>query len=234
MREALLIDGCGSTMDTGFLCETFPRIFHMAHVDAWEGIRRHGLLSTSALLDRFEITGDERRAIESARRRTSVIITHPVHGRAVIRDNIPLDDSGLQRSLTDMSPVQWYELLNRKVFFWLTEERLMTLLEARAYRDAKHCVITIDTTRLLANCIDRVWLSPMNSGATRPVAHKRGTDTFRRVEHYSFDHWRKKRSSSKKAIAELAVDYSVPNLMECVEEVTIRERNRTLVELFKR
>src|SRR6267378_3822031 len=104
-------------MEVDDLISTFPRLYHMAHVDAWDGIQRHGLLSTTALLDLFEIEGPERANIRSHRRSESVIIEHEIHGKAVIRDNKPLDDQGLLRCLTDFSPSEWYEILNDKVFF---------------------------------------------------------------------------------------------------------------------
>ena len=50
------------------LISRYPTLYHMAEDGSWESIRKHGLLSTSALLDKFEIEGEERLAIESARR----------------------------------------------------------------------------------------------------------------------------------------------------------------------
>jgi uncharacterized protein DUF7002 len=47
-------------MDVAELVETCPRLFHMAEPGSWAGIQRHGLLSTSALLDLFEVDGDLR------------------------------------------------------------------------------------------------------------------------------------------------------------------------------
>lgn len=41
----------GSGVDPGELAERYPRLFHMAAAGSWPSIERHGLLSTSALLD---------------------------------------------------------------------------------------------------------------------------------------------------------------------------------------
>ena len=57
-------------------------------------VKRHGLRSTSSLLDLFEISGKERAVIETLMRRDSVTITHPVHGQAVIRDQKPIPRNG--------------------------------------------------------------------------------------------------------------------------------------------
>ena len=101
----------------------YPRVFHMAESGTWESIRRLGLLSTIALLDRFEIDGDERRRIAQQHRPQKVTINHKIHGRAVIRDQKPMSESALLQCLEDgIMPIQWYEILNRRVFFWLTED----------------------------------------------------------------------------------------------------------------
>src|SRR5438105_21373 len=40
----------------------------MAALGSWSAIARHGHLTTSVLLDRFEVTGPERQALEARRR----------------------------------------------------------------------------------------------------------------------------------------------------------------------
>ena len=42
-------------MEIERLISRYPTLYHMAEDGSWESIQRHGLLSTSALLDRFEI-----------------------------------------------------------------------------------------------------------------------------------------------------------------------------------
>ena len=128
-------------MDVGQLASRYPVLYHMAEDGSWEGIRRLGLLSTSALLDRFEVEGERRRRVESARRPEIEAIEHPVHGRALIRDNKPMQETVLGRCLTGMTPREWYETLNRRVFFWVDRRRLLKLLGARAYRGRAHPVL---------------------------------------------------------------------------------------------
>ena len=209
-------------MNAEELISTFPRLYHMAHVKAWPGIKHHGLLSTSALLDLFEMRGSSREALEANRRNDSITVRHKRYGEAVIRDNKPMDDAGLVRALTDMTPEQWYRTLNRKVFFRPTEERLNRLLTARFNPSDNHCVITVNTRRLVSDYHDKIWLCPINSGATKPMPQPRGTQTFRRICEYPFSDWSRKRRSCIKAVAELAVDYSVPNIRDYVESVTVR------------
>lgn len=171
------------------------------------------MLSTTALLDLFEVGGEERRGIESRRRPGIVEITHPEHGAARIRDNKPLQDKALEKCLSGMSVPQWYENLNRRVFFWVSWKRLERLLGAKAYRDRAHLILELDTAGLVAAHAGNVSLSPINSGATfsmGPAA--RGPETFRRIEDYP----------EAREIVELAVDYAVPDIAEHVLRVTRR------------
>ncbi|XXV24095.1 hypothetical protein WME87_37790 [Sorangium sp. So ce1389] len=178
---------------------------------------RHGLLSTSALLDLFGVRGPDRDAIESTHRPESLTITHPLHGTAVIRDQKPMSDKALRRALGDsLSPAEWYRLLNGMVFFWLTEKRLKRLLEAVEYRDKRQTVLTIDTARLLERHRHRVRLSPMNSGNTRPYPHPRGRDTFLPLSEYPFESRRMRRLEPA---VELTVEYSVPDIRDVVLHV---------------
>jgi len=113
----------------------------MAHADAWNGIQRHGLLSTSALLDLFAIDGERRRDLESRHHRQSEVIEHAEYGRAVIRDQKPMSEAALRQCLRGMSAEMWYECLSRKVFFWLTAER--PVLRALAAEDLHSTVLRL-------------------------------------------------------------------------------------------
>jgi hypothetical protein len=122
-------------MDVVELIARYPRLYHMAEDGSWPDIKAHGLLSTKALLDRFEVTPGKREALYSRHRPESVVISHAERGRAVIRDQKSMDDRGLERALgDDLTPREWYELLNDRVFFWLTEERRARLPESYARR----------------------------------------------------------------------------------------------------
>ncbi|WP_199351046.1 DUF7002 family protein [Haliangium ochraceum] len=192
------------------MAELYPRLFHMAEAGSWEGIQRHGLRSTSALLDLFEVQGDARRRIEDEHRSACVEVSHPAHGTAVIRDQLPMSDAGLQKALRDeLTPRDWYRLLNERVFFWVRETRLERLLGARAYRDKRQTVLVVDTASLLEQHHTRVRLSPYNSGSTKPNPFARGRDTFLPIGEYPFEVWRKKRGSPAEAVVELTVEYAV-------------------------
>ncbi|MGI4799363.1 MAG: DUF7002 family protein [Janthinobacterium lividum] len=194
-----------------------PTLFHMAERGAWPAIQRHGLLSTSALLDLYGITGAARVALEATRRPDTATLTRPGLPDIAIRDQKPMTDRALERCLTgDMTPPDWYRLLNGKVFFWLSEARLAKLLGARPYRDVEHDVLELDTTRLVAAYHDRITLSRINSGSTIRKAAPRGPDTFRNIADYPI------RPGRERAV-ELAVTGGVPDIARFVIRV-IRRR----------
>ncbi len=198
-------------MELERLISRYPTLYHMAEDESWDSIRKHGLLSTSALLDRFEIKGEQRRKIEAGRRPEIVTIEHPKLGRALVRDNKPMQEKSLEKCLQEMTPREWYEHLNRRVFFWVEWKRLLKLLGAKAYRDRLHLVLEVDAAALLERHAERVTLSPINSGATFAMSPaQRGPGTFRRVADHPED----------EPIVELSVDYSVPDIADSILSVS--------------
>lgn len=212
-------------MDPERLALRYPVLFHMAEDGSWESIRERGLLSTSALLALFEVEGEERFAIESARRPEIVELKHPEHGVALVRDNKPMQEKALERCLHGMTPREWYEHLNWRVFFWVEQKRLLKLLGARAYRDRPHLVLEVDTAALLGRHAERVTLSSINSGATFAMnPAPRGPDTFRRIS----DH------PKGKTVVELAVDYAVPDVAGFVLSVSRWHGAEKVGEVWRR
>ncbi len=188
----------------------------MAEQGSWPSIRERGLLSTSALLDLYGIEGQERSKIERQRRPTGVTLSAAGFPPAVIRDQIPMTDGGLRRCLPkDITPADWYQLLNSKVFFWLTPQRLVTLLNADEYRNKPHDVIEVDTRGLVAAYRKVIWLCPMNSGCTKPFPHPRDDKTFRRIADYPYSQRRRKKKKGERVV-ELSVDYSIPDIQRFV------------------
>jgi|SRR5580693_625359 hypothetical protein len=185
------------------LAQVYPRLYHMADAESWESIREHGLLSTSSLLDLFGIEGKERADIEIRRRPECVPIKSHKHGSAVVRDQKPLIESKLAKSLSGCNLIEWYRLLNGLVFFWLTTGRLKILLCAQAYRHKPHVVLTVETLSFVRRFQDRIVLSPMNSGNTQPIAHPRSPTIFKKMSDYPFKERAKYRDHYQ--VVELAV-----------------------------
>lgn len=203
-------------MNVEKLIELYPRVYHMAERGAWDNIRAHGLMSTTAVLDHLKVQGDDRAQFESEHRdqKMNVRAGHP--SNIVLRDQKPMPEGRLLQALTDgTTPQQWYELINEKVFFWVEEERLHRLLGARDYRNLEHDVLTLNSAELVQAYADKIWLCHMNSGNTWPIPHRRGTEVFRRISDYPV----KASGMPAKAVVELVVDYAVPNIADYVLEV---------------
>ncbi len=195
--------------------QAYPRLYHMATAAALPSIRRHGLLSTSALLDLYGIKGEERERIESQRRAVAVTIAHPEFGPVVINDQHPMTDETLRPALIDMTPSEWYAHLNNRVFFWVNEARLSRLLNT--YTQNERIVLVLDSAAVLARYAAQTMLSPINSGFSLRYAQRRGRDTFQTLADYPFEDWVRKRGKAD-AVAECTVLGGVTNVEEALLE----------------
>lgn len=203
-------------MDINSLIARYPTLYHMAERDSWPSIKATGLLSTTAVLDRFNITGQQRYALEEEHRPEKVAVGPP-GAQIVLRDQKPMPPSRLEEALIDgTTPRQWYKFLNGRVFMWAKEERLLGLLGARHYRNLEHDVLTIDTRSLMANYHDRVWLCRMNSGNTLPVPHRREMNDFKRIADYPT---KPGTTVPFKEVVEVVVDHIVPDVANYVVAV---------------
>ncbi len=197
------------------LLERHPRVWHMAADGMWPNIQAHGLLSVTRLLDLFGVTGTNRSAIESERRPQCVALSDAAHGRAIIRDNKPMYESALLKCLDDqLSPRDWYRILNAKTFFWVDKARLERLLGARAYVKDPQTVIEIDTAELLERHRNEVRLASMNTGQTLYVPQRRGLKTFRTIEEFPNGAGRIG-TKQRPQIVELVVEEGVPDIAHC-------------------
>lgn len=208
-------------VDADTLAATYPRAYHLTHLDNWDLIQRIGLLSTSALLDLFGVEENVRAPIERQNRRDLVPIRSDAFGLAILRDQKPMDDRGLRRALKDgLQPNDWYQRVNQYAFLWVNRRRVDTLLGARAYRASRHLLLVVRTADLLNRHAANIVLSPLNTGATKPMPHPRGNDCFVPMATYPFASWRQKRGR-REAVVELAVRGAVPDLLETLEQVAI-------------
>ena len=189
-----------------------PRLFHVTTPGALPGILRHGLLPTTGLLDLFEVPPAARPAIEGARRPGSVALEHPVHGRAVVTDNLPLHVRALESCLDDgLRPADWFRILNGRVFLWADEAGLQRLLGARLNRGRARDVLVLDTLGVARAHSARVEISAINSGATLRRAARRGLGTFTPLGRWSYGEWQRLRGRRDR-ILEVTVVGGIPDV----------------------
>lgn len=196
------------------LVERYPCIYHMAQAGSWPSIQRRGLLSTTAALDTIGIAGALRHEAENEHRPEMLSLLPGAPDNIILRDQKPMPPGRLTHALPGhITSQQWYQLINGKVFFWVSEERLQRLL--LSYDQHEHDVLTIDTASLLNAHLPHIWLCHMNSGNTWPIPHRRDVDIFKRLPDYPVN----TKGNPKKEVVELVVDYSVPDIADHVIEV---------------
>lgn len=203
-------------MDAQRFIDLYPRLYHMAEVGTWQSIKQRGLLSTTAVLDTLGITGVARDQFETEHRPEKMTVGQGAQA-IVLRDQKPMPPDRIANALagTRITPQEWYRFLNRKVFMWAEEKRLLTLLGARAYKDLEHDVLTIDTAKLVAKYMAAISLCRMNSGNTFPWWHPRSFDDFKTIADYPA----KPSGLPEKTVVEVVVDYAVPDLAAYVVQV---------------
>jgi hypothetical protein len=193
------------------LAAIHPRLYHTTDAANLEGILRHGLLSTSRILDLFGRSVAERDAFVRQRRRDRVRLEHPDGDVAVITDNSPLHEGNLARCLDDgLTPPDWCAKLNERVFFWVDEASLHRLLHAAASRDRDRLVLVFDTRLLAQVYAAQIELSPINSGSSVRKPARRGHTTFTPLLQHSYEAWRRLRRDTGEKIT-----------LDTIREVTV-------------
>jgi hypothetical protein len=189
------------------LARKHPRLYHVTEPANWDGIQKHGLLSTSSLLSLFEVPTSRRVAIERERRPESVPLTNRVHGEAIITDNIPMSDKALMSCLDDgLAPADWYAMLNERVFFWVDKKRLDRFLQAQAHQGWERLVLVLHTSSVAKRYGECMEISPINSGSTIYQPARRGRSTFTRLLRCDYATWQWQRNkASPDRIVEVTV-----------------------------
>jgi Family of unknown function (DUF7002) len=75
----------------------YPVLFHVSLARDVAQIKRHGLLSTTALLDLCEIEAEPRSRIENHPRPKAISISHPIHGEFLVNDQAPMQYPGARQ-----------------------------------------------------------------------------------------------------------------------------------------
>lgn len=193
------------------------RIYHLAEAANWPSIHRHGLLSTTGLLDRAGLLGEQRNRIERCRRLAHMELPNGVQ----VRDQKPLSEEALRACLVGMTPSEWYALINSRVFFWLDVDRLNR--QRTACEPRPQVVLEIDTVRLVARHAGQIALSRINTGNARRRPAQRGRCTFVPYRVWGESGWRSEmeglglfRNRTGGSPVELTVAEGVPDIMRYV------------------
>lgn len=201
------------------LAKRHPELYHVTEPGAWSSIQRYGLLSTSRLLDLFEIETLQRTLLETSRRAVAVSLHNPSHESVILNDQAPLNEEALKRCLDDnLTPDEWLKLLNKRVFFWPSKENLHRHLNARFNRTRSREILIVNTLSLSQAYAENIELCPINSGVTFRKAARRGKSTFTPLLKYSFAEWSKLRGQRDK-VQELTVLHQIPDITNHIIDV---------------
>ena len=111
------------------------------------------------------------------------------------------------------------------------EQRLFGLMEARAYKNQQHCVLTLDTKKLFDDYTDKITLAPLNTGSIFAVGPERGPETFSTLEDFPYGEYASKRTADNIFVA-LTVDYGVYNVLNYVDTVHIMKERNIIRQLY--
>ncbi|MBW4614097.1 MAG: hypothetical protein KME21_12635 [Desmonostoc vinosum HA7617-LM4] len=196
------------------------RVYHLAEAANWPSIQHHGLFCASKLLDLAGLTGAERERLERRQRLEHTELPNGVQ----IRDQRPMLPAALESCLVDLTPAEWYALINTRVFFWLDPDRLNR--QRAACEPRPQVVLVIDTAKLVSIYSQQIAVTPINTGNARRRPARRGTATFVPYPTWVESGW----TSEAKALgtperkrshfpAELTVVEAVPDVMQFVISV---------------
>ncbi|MBK9726446.1 MAG: hypothetical protein IPO89_15815 [Actinomycetales bacterium] len=195
-----------------------PQLFHTADARAWASIESRGLLPAEDLL--AAAAGGLGSGRRERRLRSRVLTMEGADDHVVvIRDQIPLKflDDVLEEGTTRE---EFLHLLDSRVFFWATPERLLRLLRGRMYRKTPQVVLTVDTRSLIEVYGRVIEVSPYNTGSAHvPSAPRRGKSVFRRLDDFDYEGWRAKRRKADAAVAEVTIPGAVPDIFDHVVRV---------------
>ena len=201
-------------------------VYHLADAENWPSIQRRGLLSATRLLAQSGLSAGDQARVERAQRPASLTLP----SGAVLRDQAPMPPSALARCLVDMTPAEWYALINSKVFFWFDIERLNRQRRASGI-SPEAVVMIIDAERLLAVHGGRAHLSAINTGNARRKPAVRGRPSFVPYAAWLESGWASEAAAlglrprpASHRPAELTVADGLPDVMDFV--VSLRHLRR--------
>jgi len=198
-----------------------PKLFHVSAAGAAKSILEHGLFSTECILTRWNVPPEQMQILMSKRRSKPVSLDHPTHGRVTISDNAPLSETKLAKVLDDNLTVgEWLEMLNRRVFFFVSRNQLSKLVESRLNKRAAKDILIFDTSRLVRAYREFVEIVPINSGNTNHNAARRGLATFAPLLQTDYAHWRRQRANkTPDVIKEISVRSSIRDISNFLIDV---------------
>ena len=185
-------------MDASTFARHFPRLYHLTFASNLPGIRANGLLSTEALAGRF--TPEDKVAALNRRRRC----IQQIEG-VTLRDQHAAVEAKMKSCLVGVTIPEWFTLLNGKIFFFVSKQKVDVL--ANAYASYSNVLLEIDTAELLATHTEHASLCRINSGSFLYNPRPRGRASFIPLAAYTY-------KNKRDTPAELTMDRPIPEILQ--------------------
>lgn len=187
-------------MDIDKFLKLRPKLYHLTHKDNIESIKQtKKIYSTDYIVKK---SGIEEPEVFLKTRRSRLEKVNFNGSEVYLRDQIPLRPSMIDKAMDGTCTSDEYIfLLNKRVFFWPTKNRLER--HYKTYKDQDPVILIFDTKEVYDLNKERVKFCRLNSGALRANSYlggkppARGLNTFKTLEDY-------KRTPS--TVAEFTVD----------------------------
>ena len=194
-------------METMEFLRRHPRLFHLAHGDAWPSLREHGLLTTKSLVQRSDLDATDQETLLTQHRPAAVTLPVPGLSSVVLRDQGPGDMAMLGSALTGgMSVAEWLGQLSSMVFLFPDEATLSALYAKDKLEPA--VVVELDARRLVDEYGALIRLASINTRATVHKSASRGRETFQGIRQFD----------AKRKVKEVAVLDDIPDLAKHVRK----------------
>ena len=194
------------------LAALHPVLYHVGPPEARGLIETHGLLSPLALCGLLGFDDARTEAVLTTLRRS----TTPLGAGVALNDNSPISLKRLGDCLEPgLTPEAWLRELNSRVFLFPTRQGADNFVAARANAARARDVWSFDTARFASAFLDRLEITPFNTGATLRTTPRRGLLTFAPLEGLYYAEWRSRRREAghKKgldSIKEVCIRHSAP------------------------
>ena len=193
-------------MEASDFAKRFPKLYHLTFASNLSSIQEHGLVSSTALADRYAFTDAEREACLTRRR----LCNQELYG-VTLRDQHAAAESKMKTCLVGVSIPDWLALLNSKVFFYMELKKAQRMAET--YAAYKNILLEVDTMALLERHAKASFVCRFNSGSFLFKPTPRGRASYIPMAEFEL--------RKKSVPAELTVDEAVPGVMEFSSAVAL-------------
>jgi len=203
--------------------------YHLVDASNWVSVQNYGLMSAQRLMEACgAIECDAPRRHRPASRRLA--------SGVLIRDQRPMPPKALISCLRNgLTPQDWYELLNSKIFFWLDPRRLNR--QRLACEASPQVVLVVNASRLLMKYQGFASVTPINTGNALRSAAPRNLTTFVPYQRWLVDGWAHENIPDARPRprrhrpVELTISEAIPDILDYVaaavslnpREILVRE-----------